>query len=523
MSSSPKNQDEFNKIFSNLPPTRKKVLKLFLQGHTDYRIAEMLGFIDEFSSDEDKTSYVRKHIFLIRKDFGLTKKKIILEKEDHSRKSLTDLFYLYKRDWVEPYILIEPGFNFYLTTGADYFDRKQYPEAIALFKNAIDGDRTDPIAQIYFNNSKARLQSKETSKPSYKIAVVVAYSGNEFHVDASKHVLRGIADAQTQFNENNGKDGRWLEIVVVNDKNQSGIAKEVAEYLAQNSDILAVIGHHSSEGTQAALGVYEENLIAIVSPTSTSSKLCSKNFFRTIGSTKAIASKYVSYIKDYLNKDYLNLDRVAIFYHKDNEYSQILKDDFTEAFQGQGGKITELLDMTDPLLDLDEAIKNCKVEIALVLPSIETNCVAIAIANKNAKQPQPPKLQLLFATSLPENSTLEKGGAAVEGVVLVSPSLVKESKYMQYAKDRWQQPDLNWRVVTAYNATQAIIEAIGRSTVVNRIAILENLEKLDLLVDRTLGFGLGPSQINYHTNTKITYGIWQICHGRFEEIQKIII
>lgn len=513
----PTSQDEFDKVFSSLPPTRKKVLKLFLQGHTDYKITETLSFIDKTSDrKKDKTSYVRKHIFLIRKDFGLT------EQDAYPREKLVRLFYLYKKDWVEPYVLIEPGFNFYLTTGMTYFDREQYPEAIALFKNAVDGDRTDPIAQIYFNNSEVRLHSKQTCKPSYKIAVVVAYSGNEFHIDASKHVLRGIADAQTQFNQNNGKDGCWLEIAILNDRNQSIIAKEVAEYLARNSDILAVIGHHSSEGTQAALSVYEENSIAIVSPTSTSSKIHSENFFRTIGSTKMIANEYVAYIKDYLQ-----LDRVAIFHHQDNEYSQTLTDDFVEAFANRGGKIELILDMGNPNLNLDKAIKdirmNYKVEIALVLPSIETNCVAIAITNKNARQPQSQKLQLLFATSLPENSTLEKGGAAIEEVVLVSPSLVKESKYLQYAKDRWQQPDLNWRVATAYDATQTIIEAIELSTVVTRAAILANLEKIDLPLDRTSGFGLRWSRTDYHANAKVKYGVWQIHHGRFKEIQTIII
>jgi ABC-type branched-subunit amino acid transport system substrate-binding protein len=73
---------------------------------------------------------------------------------------------------------------------------------------------------------------------------------------------------------------------------------------------------------------------------------------------------------------------------------------------------------------------------------------------------------------------------------------------MQYAKDRWQQPDLNWRVVTAYDTTKAIIKAIELSTVVTRAAILEKLEQIDLPVE---------------------YSIWQIHHGRFEEIQAMII
>jgi ABC-type branched-subunit amino acid transport system substrate-binding protein len=514
----PQNQDDFDKRLYSLPHQRKEVLKLYLQlqkylinsedldrkkdsknlrsqKELDCKIAKVLGV---------KSGTVRTHLFNARQDFGLT------ENEPYPREKLVDLFYKYKRDWIEPYDLVQPSSNFYLTAGINYFDQKKYPEASELFQKAIDGDCTDPIAQIYFNNAKARQKNNP-----FKIGVVVAYFRNDFHVNAANNVLRGIADAQTKFNKNNGKDGRLLEIVLANDHNHLLVAMEVSEYLALDKDILAIIGNHSSESTRAVLSIYEKELISLVSPTSTSSKLRSKIFFRTIGSTKEIASKYVSYIKDYLH-----LARAAIFYHKNNEYSQTLMEDFTKSFQDQGGKVTNLLDMSDPFLDLDEEIRrikmDCKVEIALVLPSIETNCVAIAIANKNAKQSQ--KLQLLFATSLPETPILEKGGASVEGVVLVSPSLAKDSAYMKYTKDRWQQPTVNWRVVTAYNATQAIIEAIELSTVVTREAILENLKKFDLLVDRTLGFGLRPSQTNCHTNTKIKYSIWQIYHGQFKEI-----
>lgn len=513
----PQNQDEFDKRLYNLPHQRKEVLKLYLKWQKyliDFEDLEIKKGSEIFRSQaeldreiakilEIKEGTVRTHLFNARRDFGLT------ENEPYPREKLIEIFYKYRRDWIEPYDLVQPSSNFYLTAGINYFDRQEYTKAQELFQKAIDGDCTDPISQICFNNCQARRKSNP-----FKIGAVVAHFRNDFHINASNSVLRGIADAQTNFNKNNGKDGRLLEIVLANDNNQPLVAMEVAEYLALNRYILAIIGHHSSESTKAVLGIYQKALIPIVSPTSTSSKLYSSNFFRTIGSTEEIASKYVSYIID------LNLDRVAIFYHKDNEYSQTLKEDFTKVFQDRGGKITSLVDMSDSSLDIDEEIRHikmdCKVKIALVLPSIETNCVAIAIANKNAKQSQ--KLQLLFATSLPETSTLEKGGAAVEEAVLVSPSLAKDSAYIKYAKDRWQQPNVNWRAVTAYNATQVIIEAIKLSTVVTREAILEHLGELDLLIDRTLEFELSLSQTYCHTNTKIKYSVWQVDHGQFKEI-----
>ncbi len=517
----PQNQAEFDNRLYELPHQRKEVLKLYLQWQKylsnsedsesentagvfkskkelDYKIAKKLEI--------SKPGTVRSHIFNARKFFGL------IDNEPYPREKLVELFYQYKRDWIEPYDLVQHSSNFYMTAGISYFDRRDYRKAIELFKKAVDGDRTDPIAQIYLNSAKARHRNNP-----FKIAVVVAYFRNEFHINAANNVLRGIADAQTKFNNSNGKDGRLLEIVLANDDNQPLIAMEVAKYLAMDKNIVAIIGHHSSESTKAALGIYEKESIAIVSPTSTSSKIQSKNFFRTIGSTKAIASKYVSYIKDYLH-----LNRVAIFHHPDNEYSQTLTDDFTTAFEHRGGIIDLILDMGDPHLDLDKEIKHIKmvykVEIALVLPSIETNCVAIAIANKNAQQPQSQQLKLLFATSLPEISTLAKGGAAVEGAVLVSPSLATNSIYMNDAKDRWQQSDINWRVATSYDATQAIIKAIETSTVVTRATILDNLETITLDEDCSSGFGLTWSDSDYHSNSQRKYCITQIRHNKFEEI-----
>lgn len=498
------NQEEFDKIFNSIPTRRKEVLKLFLQGSRVSEIATSLCRTE---------GTIRSHLSHTYKEF-----------DSANKEELITLFCKFKRNLVHPnlrnqvvrlkadeYLDIENiSSNLCLIQGTECLNQQRYQEAIDLFKKAIDADPTDPIAQIFLNNAIANQQPVRL-RP-LKIVVVVAYSPqNDSHVDATKNVLRGVAQAQSKFNESQGKAGRLLEIIIANDFNQPQLAKELAKIFSDNEDILGIIGHHSSEGTQAALRIYEEKSIAVISPTSTSSKLKGKTFFRTIGSTKVVARKYAQYIQEHLK-----LDKIAIFYHENNEYSQTLKDDFEEAFQEGEGKIIKLIDMSNPLLDIKNLIKHIKTEsnAALVISSIETNAVALAIATENSRL-KSQRLQLLFSTSLPE-LTLEKGGDSLEGAVLVHPALAENSDYMKQARIRWQQQEINWRVATSYDATQAIIGAIRLSIVLTREEILKKLEGLNLPVEQTSGFGLNWD--SDHSNTQRPYCIVQIRDHRFKEI-----
>ena len=509
------NDIEFNNCFQKLTNKEREVLHLFLQGKNDSEIAEFI-----------ETGTVRRHIFNICNKFCLVSE----ENKGFSRRGeLIDLFVRYKGKWVANcvrYLLGYPrledpdinrniertGSNFYLERTKNCRDVSQ---AIKLYKNAVKSDRSDPYAQIYLNNAKARHAGNPL-----KIGVVIAKAGNDFHEFASIQVLRGVADSQTEFNESDGKNGRLLEIDIRNDGNRPSDAEEIAQKFADDLSILAIVGHHSSESTKAALHIYEPRSIAVISPTSTSSTLSGRTFFRTVGSTQAVAIKYTDYIMDCLK-----LDKIAVIYHRGNTFSGTLKDDFEHAFsrrigsKGERGQITQPLDITDVSLHILESIEKIKQEsdAVLVISSIETNSVAIAIAFENFNLPQSQQLQLLFTTSLPETPTLEKGGKALEGTVLVSPCLAEASVYMKKARSRWEQ-EIDWRVATSYDATQAIIEAINKSTVVTRESILENLETMVLDVDRTSGFGLNWSDTDYHANAQQQYSVWQVRHGRFEEI-----
>jgi ABC-type branched-subunit amino acid transport system substrate-binding protein len=501
----PMNQDDFERCLQALSKRQESVLKLFLQGQNDSEIT--CGFLTEET--------VRRHIFDICKKFGLKSKK-------DNRDELIDLFIRHKGAWVANCVRDprdypkweDPDSNRYIErTGSNFYLEqvktcRDKAKVIKLLEKAVRGDQSDPYAQIYLNNANARLKGTP-----FKIGVVIAKAGNDFHEYASTQVLRGVADAQTQFNESGGKNGRLLEIEIRNDGNQLIDAEDVAKRYADDPRILAIIGHPSSESTQAALHIYEEKSIVVISPTSTSSELKGKIFFRTIGSTKVVASKYTRYIMEHLK-----LDKIAVIHHEGNEFSQTLKDDFENAFRRRRGQITQLLDITDISTNIEKEIEKIKKEndAVLVISSIETNSVAITIANENSKS-DTKKLQLLFTTSLPEIPMLEKGGEALEGAVLVSPCL-EESDYIEQARKRWGLQEINWRVATSYDATQALIEAIRLSEVPTREEILNNLERLNLPAEETSGFGLNWSDSDHHSNARREYRITQIRNRKFEEI-----
>jgi ABC-type branched-subunit amino acid transport system substrate-binding protein len=493
-------QERFNHILEDLPTTRKKVLELFLKGYDDSEIA--LTF-----SPKRRKGTIRSNIFFICDEFNIEKDN---ENDGHSRREkLIKLFCKFKRSLLIPPLfdeLTNINSNFYLQPGIEYFDRQEYAEAIEMFEKAKQADPKDPIVQIYLNNAIAYLQGK-----TLKIAVVIAYQ-NDFYRDAADNVLRGVADAQTKFNDaqsklnqNDDRDRPLLEVMIANDRNDPRTAKRVAEILCLDPDILGVIGHHSSEGTQAALAVYKENNIAIISPTSTSSNLQGNVFFRTVGSTKVVANTYADYIID-------NLDckEVVICYHDGNAYSQTIKEDCEEAFRDRGINIVDSKPIEDSHLDLDKFIKSISkgtAKVILVLSSIFTNPVALALARENLRLGS--RLDLLFSTAMSEKLTLYRGANAIENVALISPNIPENSVYTQNSKSRWGQSKLDWRVATSYDAAQALLAAIKLSKQLTRMEILQNLNGLKLDIDQTSGCGLEFSTLD-NSNILVKYRIDRI-------------
>lgn len=356
-------------------------------------------------------------------------------------------------------------------SGTEAFQKKDYGTASDDFGKATQNDPDDPIPRIFLNNAKARDRGSH-----FTLAVVVPQN----NIATAEEILRGVSDAQDDFNQNasiNG--GKLLEILIVEEQDQAEEKSRQVKMLVENKAVLGVIAHSP---TDDALTEYQNAGLAVVSPTNVSSSLLDKYsfFFQTTLSNRAIAKKLANHLHQTLD-----LNQVAIFY--DSQNSNNLKQAFEEKFKELGGTVFDTFDLTKSNLDPEKQIKrivNHQVDAAVLLPSTNTNDKAIAIARENAKLPPEAKLKLFGSHEMYKPETLIKGGSIVEGLILAVP-WVDDTSYGKAAKEKWQGK-VSWRTATSYDATKALINAINPEDV-NRENVLEALKDIEVAANGTSG------------------------------------
>ncbi|MBH8561415.1 ABC transporter substrate-binding protein [Nostoc sp. CENA67] len=380
--------------------------------------------------------------------------------------------------------------------GIQAFKQKKYPEAIKLFAQAVAANRNDPEVLIYYNNSLARDKGNPIT-----LAVVVPADNN---TNFAQEMLRGVSQAQNEFNSKNGIKGRLLQIKIANDASQPQQAKQVAAKLVTDKSVLGVIGHYSSDSTRAALEEYNRADIAIISPSATSTQLQGKNFFRSLPSDAAGGKKLAEYA--FQN---LKLRRVVIFSNPDSSYSNSMREEFKNQFEKLGGEVLRKpqINLADPSLDMSAEVYRTiyrdedKAQAAVLIPDALHKDVAVKIAKVNQEvversqsQNRPrPGLKLLGGDILYSQETLDKGGNAVEGLTIVVPWFREAPEAQNFAQKAFKQwgKQVSWRTATSYDATQAFIQALSDNS--DRTTVIENLRKVNLSSSNTSG---DPLQFN---------------------------
>lgn len=144
--------------------------------------------------------------------------------------------------------------------GIESFADKNYSKAIAFFEESLNQNLNDPETVIYLENAKA------ASANPISIAAVVPIGSN---LDVAQEILRGIAQAQAEFNSQGGN----LQVQIVNDENDPEITRQVAKKLVDDKSILAVIGSNASNASLAAAPIYQDAGLVMITPTSTAKEL----------------------------------------------------------------------------------------------------------------------------------------------------------------------------------------------------------------------------------------------------------
>lgn len=368
------------------------------------------------------------------------------------------------------------------------FLNENYAEAESLFFQAYEENRNNPETLIFYNNSLAWGKSE-----GHLTLAVVVPADNE--PEKSLEILRGVAQSQDMFNQDEKGKLKPLEIIIVKDGNNVQQVTEVAEMIVSESSILGVIGHSSSGNSGAALSIYTDHDVTMIAPTSTSTDLEGAHFFRTVPSDQVTGTLLARYARDNLN-----ISKIAIFYDKSSSYSRSIKTAFQREFKRKGGN-TFILDIKDKDVkqDFKEEVRNENITAAALFPGIKQTSILTEIAQANSELEPNQRVQLLGADSLYSPDTLSGNEENIEGMILVVPwfrEAPESKKFSQSSATQWAGR-ISWRTALSFDATQAFIDAITQEDVArnNLHTSLANvmLSKNDTSGD-DLDFSIGKSR-----------------------------
>ncbi|MBI4784684.1 MAG: ABC transporter substrate-binding protein [Oscillatoriophycideae cyanobacterium NC_groundwater_1537_Pr4_S-0.65um_50_18] len=384
---------------------------------------------------------------------------------------------------------------------------QNYESAISLFREAIKKDKSNPEAYIYLNNAIARNQSKAQARKPY-ILVAAIPASSDTRRNRAEEMLRGIVDAQACFNDiaqkscsDNPKE-YLLEVKLVDDANDpEEIVPKVAREIAQNKDVVGVIGHFSSNSTKIALPIYERYRLGVISPTSTSSDLQSEFFFRTTVSSQVYGKKIVDQIRKY------NVKQVIGFIDPLDDYSRNQWSEVEQLLRADGIR-ADAIELSDPTAEQEiDRQSNADHAYVLIPPSTRTGKFAsdAEIFQRSARiaEKLSQKRGSLFigGSTLYSSTTLTPNGSAFESMILIAPwfagSSVETEDYAKVAAEKWGG-QVNWVTANSYDAAQAFTSALSSvDETLNRDElrgdIINRLKAVKLSSPRTSGT---PLQFN---------------------------
>ena len=347
------------------------------------------------------------------------------------------------------------------------------------------------------------------SQEELKVAVAAPFTGGA--AAFGEMIRRGAELREKEINESGGINGMKFTLLFEDDAGKDAEASLVAERIANNLQILAVVGHFNSSCSLAGKPIYQRAGIVELSPGSTNVAVCE-------GSDWTFRNLYRDdfqgqFIAQYIDKILTDLQSVAVFFDND-DYGRGLRN----AFVAEAEKIG---------LDLvaDEAFERDSTNFKAQLTSIKAkNPDAIFISGLYqeaaliAKQAREAGItaQLFGADGVDSPDFLTIAGSAAEGTYLTTPftfgAAGADAQQMatNFEALHGVPPD-TWAALT-YDAVGMIAEALEKtynpeaSVAENRKAIRDHLASLDTPEEGYKGVtGLTYFDINGDTVNKPAY------------------
>lgn len=296
-----------------------------------------------------------------------------------------------------------------------------------------------------------------------KIAAVWPYSSRR------TYFWEGIQLALEEINGRGGVLGRRLRVIQADDQSSVTEGMAVAQTLAEDPTLLAVIGHRNSFIALPASEVYDRAGLIYIAPSATSPTLTQRGYtrlFRTIPSDTSIGQQMAVFVSQAGHR------RVAIAY-TDDAYGRGLAAAFEDAAEARGVRIIDRVAHFGDLSDVRRTLAKWQAfgYDALFVAATSPQLADIVRLVREGGSDVP----LYGGDSFDSVQLLEVAGRFAEGVVFASVFDVEDRnpevrRFVETFTARFGFNPDTW-AAQGYDAIYLLVDAITRAGTVSREAV----------------------------------------------------
>jgi branched-chain amino acid transport system substrate-binding protein len=304
---------------------------------------------------------------------------------------------------------------------------------------------------------------KEPTKGEVIVYVAAPLSG--FQANGGQTVLGGVRLAAEQINRSGGLLGYKIVVVGEDDESDSDVAVGIAEQIKSSVDggqrVLGVIGHLNSGQTLAAMEVYKDLPLVVITPTASEVSLTQKgyrNFFRVNANDATQARVDADFL---VNK--LGAKRVAVV-HNDDPYGQGLGELISAELQRLGAQVVLKLQVAVEQSTFPKEIP----QIVAAQPDaifyggyeVETPYLRLELVEAGVNVP------FLASDGAFLAATIDEAGTAAEGIYVSAfgprPSAaVNETWIKEYQAVEYRNPDTY--SINGYSALEVLADGVKQA------------------------------------------------------------
>lgn len=348
------------------------------------------------------------------------------------------------------------------------------------------------------------------------VIVYVAVPLSGFQANGGQTVLGGVRLAAAEINNAGGLLGYRVVVRPLDDESDSNVAveraEEIRQAIANGERVLAVIGHLNSGQTLAAMEIYKNLPLVVISATASEQSLTERNydnFFRVNANDRVQAEVSADFLVQRLQAK-----SVAVL-HNDTEYGRGLAASLIEGLRARGATVVmqaEVAEGQSTYAAEVQRIRSAAPDAVFYAGyEIEAPYLRVALVESDIDLP------MLASDGAFLAATIDEANGAAEGMYVSafapSPRNAADSKWVEaYQAVEYRNPDTY--SVNGYVAMQVLAEAVRKANSFDRSAVADSLRKnsFDSLLS-TLRFEPDGDLVD----PKIW--IYQVVNDEFEQVE----